>query len=75
VKVIFKLSEDEVGEVDVKLNGIRAKDETFKYKIVKAYDGSGFLLIVYAEDRDQAYRRGMWLWDKVFNREKLFTVK
>lgn len=73
-KAIFVLGEEEVDSVRVIMEEIKAKDETFRYSIFKGYEGD-WLLCVFGEDKDEAHRRGMWIYDKVFNKEKGYVVK
>ena len=73
-KAIFVLSEDEVDGIRVVMEEIRAKDETFRFSIFRGYEGD-WLLTVFAKDKDEAYRRAAWIWDKVFNKEKWYVVK
>ncbi len=72
---MFRISKEEVDEVEVKMYNIRAKDETFRYKIAKFGDTGDYVLIVYCKDADEAHRRGMWIRDKVFGNSKLYWVK
>lgn len=55
------------------LIGIRAKDKTFKFKIDEK---KGILmLIIFSNDINTAYKRGMWVMHNIFNGELMFTVK
>jgi len=74
-RAIFKLKSEELAEVDAKLTGIRAVDRTFKYGIVEAYDGSGYILTIFASDKDEAHKKALWLRSKVFNDKKWYIVK
>ena len=74
--VVFVIDEDEVPDVENVMMGIRAKDETFRYKIAKSnYEKGKYVLIVYCMDRDDAYRKGAWIRDRVFDNGKLYWVK
>lgn len=74
--VVFVIDEDEVPDIENVMMGIRAKDETFRYKIAKSnYEKGKYVLIVYCRDRDDAYRKGAWIRDKVFDNSKLYWVK
>ena len=72
--VKFIVSEDEVSEVDLKLGGIRAVDSSFRYSMKKLKDGR-FLLKIYSDSKDDAYKKGLWIRDKVFGNDRFFKVE
>ena len=75
-KVMFLLDEHEVNDVEAIMYDISSKDDTFRYKIAKSnYEKGKYVLIVYCSSKDEAYRRGAWIRDKVFKNEKLYWVK
>jgi len=75
-KVMFLLNEEEVNDIEAVMYDISSKDDTFRYRIVKSkYEPGKYVLIVYCSSRDEAYRRGAWIRDKVFKNDRLYWVK
>ena len=75
-KAIFVVDEDEVPVVENVMFDIKAKDETFRYKIGKSkYEKGKYVLIVYGSSVDEVHRRAMWVRDKVFGNGRLYWVK
>jgi len=75
-KAIFVIDEDEVPVVENIMFDIKAKDETFRYKIGKSkYEKGKYVLIVYGSSVDEVHRRAMWVRDKVFGNGRLYWVK
>ena len=70
----FLLREDEVGDVDMKMMGIKAKDESFRYRIFKRKEG-GYILAIRCASVDEAHRKALWIRDKVFGDGRLYWVK
>lgn len=65
-KACFLLGEDEVDTVEIIMSDIRAKDETFRYKIRKRKEG-GYVLVIYDSDMDRLHRRAMWVSHRALN--------
>lgn len=74
-KAIFILDPVEVLGVKEKLAGIKRVDSSFRYDIVEARNGSGYLLIVFAKDKSEAHKKSLWIWDKVFGKDRAYFVK
>lgn len=74
IKVQFVVKPEEIAVVRRKLIGISAVDLNFVYKVVQLDDGN-YLLIVYANSKDEAFKKGMWLRDKLFNNDRYFKVR
>ena len=72
-KIVFRLEENEVPEVDRKLAAISAQDETFRYSIKKYRDG--YFLVIRCRNADIAHRRALWVRDKIFGNDRLYWVK
>lgn len=52
-------------------------DDTFRYKIVESwFPKYDYILIIYSKDRDQAFKRGIWIVKKALkDHGLLFWVK
>jgi len=75
-KAIFVIDEDEVPVVENVMFDIKAKDETFRYKIGKSkYEKGKYVLIVYGSCVDEVHKKAMWIRDKVFGNDRLYWVK
>ncbi len=46
---------------------IRVQDKTFRFSIKQMPDGK-YRLNIYSEDEETAHKRGLWVWDKLFNK-------
>ena len=73
-RVQFVIKPEEIAMVRRKLVGISAVDLNFVYKLVQLDDGN-YLLIVYANSKEEDLKKGMWLRDKLFNNDRYFKVR
>jgi len=72
--IFFGIDGSMVAGVKAKLDGLRRVDLSFRYSIVEGYKG-GYIVIVFEKEKDTAYKRAAWLWDKVFDRKCGYVVR
>lgn len=72
MKALFLINDNEVVDVNEKLHFIRAKDESFMYRIIKRKEG-GYILIIYDKNKDRLHRRALWVSAKILNGRLYWT--
>ena len=74
IKFVFDPDKFDQSLIEYDLWQIRIKDPTFKFSLHELKDGK-VLLIIYAKDKDQAHKRGLWVRRHIFVDEVGYKVE
>jgi len=70
--VEFDVTGEDYIDLIMKLDDIAQKDPSFTYRI--EFEDDKARLLIYALDKDHAYKRGLWIKDKLLKNKRRFTV-
>lgn len=72
--IVFYIGDEEYIETILAMEQIALKDPSFTWRVETTNTRGVHRLIIYAKDKDHAYKRGLWVKDKVFGNKKKFII-